>query len=224
MEHLIKYNVGEALIWGPTTEHSTARVKYDVGYRVCVALNVGLINSINVRQILLDITQQYPPRSRKLLLEWAKNPHWRKEALHDDTYLPRVPDSILLGNEWFSKYTELVLLKERESLAEEDKYPSAIKQGMAHQRYCFTLKLSLRDQVRESSCSIASASRTLTFCREAKLRQIGFLFTVQRDEGANQRKWLRMYHESNQFVTSHGHLNVSIVVDEKLHGWIRTQK
>jgi hypothetical protein len=35
-EHLIKYNVGEALIWGPETELSTAQVKYDAGYRVCV--------------------------------------------------------------------------------------------------------------------------------------------------------------------------------------------
>ncbi len=33
-----------------------------------------------------------------------------------------------------------------------------------------------------------------------------------------------MYHELNQFVTCHGHLKVSIVVNEKLHGWIWTQK
>ena len=223
-EHLIKYNVGEALIWGPLTEHSTAQVKYDAGFRVCVAINVGFINPLNVRQIVLDITQKYPPRSGKLLLEWAKNPHWRKEALHDDTYFPRVPDAILLGSEWFSKYTELVSLKEGGSIVEEDGYPSSLRQWMAHQRYCFALKHGLRDQERKWSSSIASASRTLTCYREAKLRQIGFLFTVQRDEGANQLKWLKMYQELHQFVISHGHFKVSIVVNEKLHSWIRTQK
>jgi hypothetical protein len=182
------------------------------------------INLINVRQIVLDIMQKYPPRSGKLLLDWAKNPHLRKEALHDDKYLPRVPDAILLGSEWFSKYTELVLLKEGESILEEDKCPSSLRQWMAHQRYCFALKHGLQDQERKSSSSITSASCTLTFYREAKLRLIGFLFTVQRDEGVNQRKWLKMYQELHQFFISHGHLKVSIVVNENLHGWILTKK
>jgi hypothetical protein len=111
MDHLNKYNVGEALICGPETEHSTAPVSYDSGYHVCVAVNIGFINPINVRKMALDVTQQYPPRSVILLLEWSKNPHWRKGALQEESYLPSVPDSILLGNGWFPKYTELVPLK-----------------------------------------------------------------------------------------------------------------
>jgi hypothetical protein len=35
---------------------------------------------------------------------------------------------------------------------------------------------------------------------------------------------LKMYQELHQFFISRGHFKVSIVVNEKLHSWIRTQK
>jgi hypothetical protein len=70
-EHLIKYKLGEALIWGPNTEHSTAFVAHHRGYQVCVAVNIAFINALNVKQITLDFTQQYPPKSQKVLQQWA---------------------------------------------------------------------------------------------------------------------------------------------------------
>jgi hypothetical protein len=66
-ENPIKYNIGEAVIWDPNTEHSTAHVAYDDGYDACVSVNIGFINALNVTQILRDFTQQYSPKSQKLL-------------------------------------------------------------------------------------------------------------------------------------------------------------
>ncbi len=65
-EHPIKNR--EAVIWGPNTDHSTACVVCDGGYPVCVAVNVAFINALNVKQIMLDFTQQYPAKLQKLLL------------------------------------------------------------------------------------------------------------------------------------------------------------
>jgi hypothetical protein len=67
--HLIKYQMEEAIVWGPDTVHSTACVRYQGGYRVCVAINFGFINPLNVKQVVSDLTQQYPPKRMKLLLE-----------------------------------------------------------------------------------------------------------------------------------------------------------
>ena len=223
-EHPIKYTIGEAVIWGPNTEHSTASVAYEGDYRVCVAINIGFINALNVKQIVRDLTQQYPPRSQKLLLQWAQNPHWRRGVWNDEASLPSVPDIVLLGSEWLSKYNELVQLKEDSCGIMEGNYPPALRQWMAHQRYCFALKHGLRTTPLESSSSIASATRTLTCYRESKLQDIGFLFTVERDGGANQGKWMANLHKLVVFQTQNGHFNVSTSADKKLYDWILTQK
>ena len=223
-DHFIKYKLGEALIWGPNTEHSTASVAYDGGYRVCVAVNLAFINALNVKQITLDCTQQYPPKSQKLLLQWAQNPHWRRSVLNDEVNLPSVTEVALLGSEWLSKYNMLVQLKEGNSGIMEGNYPPALRQWMAHQRYCYALKYGLRVRQSESSRFIASATRTLTFYRESKLREIGFLFTLDRDEGSNQGKWVEMFHKLVEFHIQNGHLNVCASSDKKLYYWIRTQK
>jgi hypothetical protein len=41
-EHPIKYNIGDAMIWGPNTDHSTPHVAHQGVYCVCVAFNIGL--------------------------------------------------------------------------------------------------------------------------------------------------------------------------------------
>ncbi len=95
---------------------------------------------------------------------------------------------------------------------------------MAHQRYCFALKHGLRTTPLESSSSIASATRTLTCYRESKLQDIGFLFTVECDGGANQGKWMANFHKLEAFQTQNGHFNFSASADKKLYDWILTQK
>jgi hypothetical protein len=109
-------------------------------------------------------------------------------------------DVALLGREWLSKCNELVQLKEGSSGIMEGNYPLALKQWMAHQRYGYALKHGLLVMPLESSHSIASATCTVTFYRESKLQYIGFLFTLDHDEGANQGKRVEMFYKFQTHV------------------------
>ena len=61
----VKYQVCEAILFGPIIMHSTALVNYIGTYRVCLSLNICCIDDYNVRLILPDITQPFPPSSEK---------------------------------------------------------------------------------------------------------------------------------------------------------------
>ena len=63
----VKYQVGEAILFGPNVVHSTALVNYIGTYRYGLSLNIGCIDDCNVRLILPDITQQFPPKCHKFL-------------------------------------------------------------------------------------------------------------------------------------------------------------
>ena len=68
-EHPIKYNMGEAVIWGPNTEHATACVAYEGGYHLCVPANIGFINALND-----EINLPSVPDMALLGIEWlSKN-------------------------------------------------------------------------------------------------------------------------------------------------------
>jgi len=49
---------------------------YTSGYRICLSVSVACINAGNVKRIVSDISQQYPPRRMSLLMDWAKKPHF----------------------------------------------------------------------------------------------------------------------------------------------------
>lgn len=221
--HPVKYQMEEAIVWGPDTEHSTAWVAYQGEYRVCVAVNLGFINPLNVKQIMNDFTQQYPPKRSKLLLEWAEKPHWRRSQTNGESFLPTVTLDVVLGREWYEKYLELVSVLANNNTTQEHNYSLSLRQWMAHQRYCFSLKHG-NTPLLANSRSSSSSARTLTHSRECKLREIGFDFSIKRDEGRNQDKWSKMFEALVQFNVEHGHLNVKLSCDEKLCNWIRTQK
>jgi hypothetical protein len=94
--HHVKYDLGVAHIWGSLTDHSTALFSYASGYRVCLSISVGSINCGNVKRFLSDISQQYPPCSSSLLLDWAKTPRFSSGKCT----LPRFCHGALLGREW----------------------------------------------------------------------------------------------------------------------------
>ena len=61
---------------GPDMLHATAMVNYPSGvFRFCASLSLGYITPLNVQWIVRDISQHYPPRRDKFLLELASNAH-----------------------------------------------------------------------------------------------------------------------------------------------------
>lgn len=182
----MKYNLGEAFVWGPETEHSTAITSCTGNYRVCMSASVAFITPLHVKQIMMDITQKFPPRKSTLLLQWARSPHWSRSTLHGRTInIPHLENKALLGMEWYEKYSLMKSLLNKKVC--EAEFPSSLRQWMTYQRHCFTLKYRLREWSNKSR-NCRSASRTLTFAREEKLKEIGFSFTRNRDEGANHEK------------------------------------
>jgi hypothetical protein len=105
--HHVKYELGVAHIWGSLTDHSTAIFSYASGYRVCLSISVGSINGGNVKRFLSDISQQYPPRSSSLLLDWVKSPHFSS----GNCTLPRFCHETLLGREWVMQYNMYLMLQ-----------------------------------------------------------------------------------------------------------------
>ncbi len=47
---------------------------------------------------------------------------------------------------------------------------------------------------------------------------------MDRDGGANQGKWVEMFHKLEDFHNKNGHFNVCASNDKKLFNWISTQK
>jgi hypothetical protein len=222
VEQPVKYNLEEALVWGPATEHSTAITSYNGNYRVCISASVAFITTLNVKQIMMDMTQKFPPRKSRLMLQWARTPHWSRSALLGNSInVPHLENKALLGMEWYEKYSLLKSLLNK-NVCDAD-YPSSLRQWMAYQRYCFTLKYQLRKRSYQNR-NCRSASRTLTFAREEMLKEIGFDFTRKRDEGANRDKWICMLEELKKYHNENGHINVKSAENVKLFTWIGNQK
>ena len=217
--HPLKYEREVALIWGPLTDHSTALFSYAYGYRVCLSVSVGSINSGNVNRFLAGISQQYPPWRSLLLLELAKSPHFSSGNCN----LPSFSHEALLGKEWMMQYNMYSMLSRS---CNNVTYPMSVRKWMCHQRYCFSVKhgTSCSESHDFRSSHVRSASCTLTCFREFMLHKIDFQFRVDRDEGANQSMWNHMYNKLRQFFERHGHCRVTRVGNSKLYGWIRMQK
>jgi hypothetical protein len=45
----------------------------------------------------------------------------------------------------------------------------------------------------------------MTFAREAKLKSIGFQFTISRESGINQSKWMDKFLQAKDFFIANGH-------------------
>jgi hypothetical protein len=137
-------------------------------------------------------------------------------SLPNENFLPSISLEAVLGAEWCDKFKELEsILNANDGRVAEGSYSVSLRQWVAHQRYCFSLKHG-KTPLLENSPSCSSASRTLTHSRECKLREIGFVFSSERDEGQNQDKWCKMFEALVQFHAENGHLNVKLSCDEKL--------
>ena len=217
----VKYEMGLAHIWGSLTDHSTAICSYVSGYRVCLSVSVGSISVSNVKRFLSDISQQYPPRNPSLLLDWAKTPHFSRRG---KCSLPRFSHEAVLGLEWVTQYN--IFLTLQRSSTDLELYPASVRKWITHQRYCFSTKHngSTPDGHDFNSSHVRSARRTLTFFREFMLREINFVFSVDRDNGLNQCHWQKRYNELKEFVKKNGHCKLTYKVNPKLYGWLRTQK
>jgi hypothetical protein len=138
----VKYHLGQAIIFGLDVVHSTALVDYYDDYRVCLSLNVGYIKECKAGLVLPDITQQFPPKSRKFLLQWAnKYPHWHVSSLTNLTKIPLLTVPGLLGSEWLSNYMELRHIYEKDRCNGDGGspviYSRKLLQWISHQRYFY---------------------------------------------------------------------------------------
>lgn len=221
-QYHIKYSVGEALVWGPLTVHSTAKCNYKEGTRICLAINLGYINEHNVKQVTLDFTQKYPPRSTKLLLEWAKRPHWTSK-LPSEVALPTVSDECVLGKAWFEMYQLYLRYNKSHGVITDSNCPSSLRQWISTQRLNYSKKHQVSKNT-ENYQYAASAARSMTNAREETLRVVGFVFSNDRDAGKNQHNWELMLGELKQFMSTNGHLNVKAKDNEPLYTWVRRQR
>jgi hypothetical protein len=85
VEHPVKYNLDESLVWDPEIEHSTSILSCNGNYQVCISTSVAFITPLYVKQIMMDVTQKFLPRKSGLLLQWARSPHWSRTALPGDS-------------------------------------------------------------------------------------------------------------------------------------------
>jgi len=160
-------------------------------------------------------------RNPSLLLDWAKTPHFSRRG---KCSLPRFSHEAVLGLEWVTQYN--IFLTLQRSSTDLELYPASVRKWITHQRYCFSTKHngSTPDGHDFNSSHVRSARRTLTFFREFMLREINFVFSVDRDNGLNQCHWQKRYNELKEFVKKNGHCKLTYKVNPKLYGWLRTQK
>jgi hypothetical protein len=85
-----QYRLGAASIIGDDATHGTARVDYmpQKQFRMAATVYMADVNPYNVKEILKDYTQHYPPRDQKLLLSQAGK-HWRPPSS-----LPKNPQGL----------------------------------------------------------------------------------------------------------------------------------
>ena len=217
----MKYEAGVACMWGPLLCHSTAMFSYTSGYHICLSVSVACINAGNVKRIVSDISQQYPPRRMSLLMDWAKKPHFSGGKCK----LPFFSQEALLGQEWLKQYNNYVASTTNSRDGRYSSVSKSLQKWICHQRYCFSLKYGSSGTENASSSShVRSARRTLTHYREFMLRQLQFSFHVDRDQGANQLKWNTMYEELKEYIQCNGHSSVSRGENSKLYAWLRTQQ
>ncbi len=158
-------------------------------------------------------------------LRWAKSPHWHVSLLNNLANIPVLIVAGLLGSEWLSNYKMVKNIAGHNcnSVYSSPMCPKKLRQWMAHQRYCYTLKYHRSVSLTpESRSSVRSAFWSLTYFREAKLHEINFHFVVPRDAGRNQCKWLTRFAELNLFFTMNHHSNVTQSCNPKLYSWLCT--
>lgn len=86
-----KYRLNEAILVGDGVYHRTANADYraDKEVRIAATIYMADVNSQNVKQIMKDYTQHYPPRDSEMLLSKAAS-HWNASDVR--SRLPRLQE------------------------------------------------------------------------------------------------------------------------------------
>jgi len=217
--HSFQYEKGHAFIWGTNTMHATATLNYPSGlFRICVSVSLGYITPSNVQLIIRDISQQYPPKREKFLLELASNAHWSRTNSGTVGYnLPETDDSVIYGKEWLEKLNEFL-----EVGRSRTSYPPKLQRWISQQRYAYNLKHG--STPKHLNTAMMKAIKTMTDSREQKLKDSNFSFYLARDEGRNQERWEMMFQKAQEHKEQHGTLSVSPYVDQQLSSWLFHQR
>lgn len=220
--HSFKYERGHAFLWGPNTVHATAIVSYPKGaFRICVSLSLGCITPLTVQLIARDISQQYPPKREKFLLELASKAHWTRNSGIQQCHLPCIDEYIIYGKEWLNQFHEWIeLQKTNTSIL---MYPKNLRKWMTQQRYAYAVKHG-KNNSNANTLSCVKTVKTLTDSRKQKLKDNNFIFSLGRDEGRNQERWEIMFERAMRYKEEHRTLTVSTYVDQQLHSWLVIQR
>lgn len=225
----VKYDVSHSIIFDSRTFHGTSVVRYSSGYRVCLLIAVANItNSSTAKLLLEDITAGFPPKNdHELLLNWAKkSPHWKCYKGDITVNLPSVREEVIFGEKWLRMFNIVsAACKETgsvHSIGDDPRCDASVRQWVSDQRYYYSVKHGLI----EVHKSKQRYGRLMTEAREARLKDIGFVFQVPRASGLCHVRWLKMFDELRSFFDQHGHSNVtrSHNVSEQLLTWVRLQR
>jgi hypothetical protein len=220
--HSFHYEKGCAFLWGPNTMHATAMMNYcDDEFRICISLSLAHITPMNVQLILRDISQQYPPKREKFLLELAANAHWTRNSGRAECNLPVIDESIIYGKELHNYLCQFIEL-ERSGTALLS-YPTELQDWITRQQHAYGLKHGMSSN-RSMTFSNVKAVKTLTDSREQKLKDNNFSFSLSRDKGRNQERWEHMFQRAQKHKEEHRSLRVSKYVYQQLSSWIVLQR
>lgn len=162
---------------------------------------------LNVQWIVRDISQQYPPKRDKFLLESASNAHWtRSSSVVVEFNLPDIDECIIYGKEWLDQLNKFIELQRTGNKLLS--YPRKLRKWIAAQRWAYALKYDTSCKSHDTLGKV-KAVKTLTDCREQKLKDNNFIFSLARDEGQNQERWDIMFQEAREHKEKHGSLRVS---------------
>jgi len=221
----VKYDIGSAVIFGPHTFHSTAVLRYTNANRVCLILSIGHITKANVSALLEDVSNIYPSnKGNALLMRWSRKPHWKVVRGKSKCDIPTCLDEVIFGQYWLNMFTQLESVRSATGsliVADGEQSGVQLRRWVYAQRHNYSMKYATS----KSNYSI-KVGRMMTFAREAKLKSIGFQFTISRESGINQSKWMEKFLQAKDFFVANGHCMImpSHDVPSDLVSWVRVQR
>ena len=209
-QHEVKYKLGEAVLLGSEALHSTNPVRYiDGKFRLMLSVFVAQISTVNVDLLLHDVTQKWP-RSRKLLLDLAKDPHWTRE---NGLSMPILPIDNVVGSAWYRRFEELKAFK-----VDHGHFFVTALDDPGLSEWATQQRLKAKRMVSGQKCN--------GMCEERYnlLLSIGFPFQEKRRNMKSAVVWRKCYEELVSFHDTHKHCNVSPSHGvPRLCNWVRKQ-
>jgi hypothetical protein len=140
--HFVKYEYDTIVAFGADTDHSPGVVCYTSGYRVCLAISVGYICSETAKDLMLGVTQCYPPLQMSFFMKLSRSAHWYS-CKPFASMIPK-DDALVVGDDWLCYYNKLVQYKARVGHCSVAQHESlSLWHWIEFQQYCYRCKHTL---------------------------------------------------------------------------------